>query len=167
MVVNVVSNKRIAMVIALICALIFLLFIMVFTYQLPPGGSFLEPFITALLGHHTELMIFMGIFGVLVGASVFYLMSDKVEKKGLEAKAARDLLLKFLSRDDKLIVTELLARNGRIYQSEIAHLPNMTRLKAHRLVGKLEQMGVVMVKPVGKMRSVELKEDLKMALLEK
>jgi hypothetical protein len=160
------STKRIALVISLICALIFFIFIMIFTYQ-PPSDSILGPLFEAFMGHHLELMIFMGIFGVLVGAAVFYLMSDKVEQKGLEAKAVRDLLLKFLGREDKLVVKELLSRNGRIYQAELAHLPNMTRLKAHRIVGKLEAMGVVEIKPMGKMRSVELKEELKGALLEK
>ncbi|MFH1750200.1 MAG: hypothetical protein ABH863_00825 [Candidatus Micrarchaeota archaeon] len=160
-----VSDKRIALSLALISALIFLTFVMVFTYQLPPKGSIFDPLFEALINHHVELMALMGTFGVIVGASVYYLMSDRVEKKGMEAKAVKDILLKFLGKDDKMVVNELLNRSGRIYQAEIARLPNMTRLKAHRIVAKLEHMGVVNVKPMGKMRSIELKEELKTALI--
>jgi GTP-sensing pleiotropic transcriptional regulator CodY len=160
------SGKRIALSILLVSAFIFLTFIMIFTYSLPPKGSFLEPIFGALVTHHLEIMVLIGTFGVAVGAAVYYLMSDQIEKKGVQGKAVKEVLLRFLSRDDKAVVNELLNHKGRIYQAELAHLPNMTRLKAHRIVAKLEHMGVVEVKPMGKMRSIELKEELKGVLLE-
>ncbi len=162
-----VSGKRIALSILLVSAFIFLIFIMVFTYSLPPKGSFLEPIFEALVSNHVEIMVLIGTFGVVVGATVYYLMNEQLEQKGVSAKAVKEVLYRFLSREDKAVINEILNRGGKIYQAELAHLPNMTRLKAHRIVSKLEHAGVVHVRHIGKMRSVELKEELKLVLLEK
>ncbi|MBI5225291.1 hypothetical protein HY989_05465 [Candidatus Micrarchaeota archaeon] len=162
-----VSGKRIALSIILVSAFIFLIFIMVFTYSLPPKGSFLEPMFDALVTHHVEIMVLIGTLGLIVGALVYYLMSEQLEKQGVQTKAVKEALFRFLSMDDKSVVNEIINRGGKTYQAELAHLPNMSRLKAHRIVAKLEHSGIVSVRPIGKMRSVELKEELKMVLLEK
>ena len=160
------SNKRIVLALAIIAAFILLVFLTVFTYQVP-NNSGLAPLFEFFLHYHVELMILLGVVGILVGASVFYLMSERVEQKGSEAKAVAELLLRFLGSDEKQAVKALLLGNGKILQAEMARLPNMTRLKAHRLATKLEQRGVIDVQRAGKLKVIHLKEELRAPLLEK
>ncbi|MEK6954401.1 MAG: winged helix-turn-helix transcriptional regulator [Candidatus Micrarchaeota archaeon] len=161
-----VSNKRTAFAILLIAVFALLIFLTVFSFQTPENSA-LSVLYHLLFGFHVELMVLLSMVGVVVGAVVFYLLSDKVDKKGLEARAVAELVLKFMDRDEKLVISELLRGNGRIMQAEISRLEGMTRLKAHRIVAKLESMGVIDVQKSGKLKIIHLKEELKKALLEK
>ncbi len=158
-------NRKIAAAIALSATFIFLLLLTVFSYQ-PPNGSTLSPIFDFIVSYHVEFMILLAVFGVVIGAGVFYLVAGTAEKKGLEAKAAAELLLKFLNAEDKALVKELIKNQGKVLQAEISRLPGMTRLKAHRAVAKLEQKGAVEVTTSGKLKTVWLKEELRKALLE-
>ncbi|MFH1107052.1 MAG: hypothetical protein V1787_04090 [Candidatus Micrarchaeota archaeon] len=159
-----VSNRRIAVAVAMLALFIFLVLLTIFSYQ-PPHGSNLAPFFEFIVSFHVEFMVLLAMFGVVVGAGVFFLVGRTAEKKGVEAKVAAEMLLRFLNPDDKVVVRELLKNGGRIMQAEISRLPGMTRLKAHRVVQKLEQKGVVDVSTSGKLRVVHLKDELKGALL--
>src|SRR3989344_2093219 len=161
-----VSNKKTAFAILLIAVFALLIFLTVFSFQAPENSA-LSSLYHLLFGFHVELMVLLSMVGVVVGAVVFYLLSDKVDRKGLEAKAVAELVLKFMDRDEKLVIKELLRSNGRILQAEISRLEGMTRLKAHRIVIKLESMGVIDVQKSGKLKIIHLKDELKQALLEK
>lgn len=159
------SNKSIS-AIMLISIFALLIFLTIFSFQ-APENSVLSSLYHLLFGFHVELMILLALVGVGVGAGVFYLLSDKVDKKGMEAKKVAELVLRFMDKEEKLVIRELLRGNGKIMQSEISHLEGMTRLKAHRIVGKLETMGIIDVQKSGKLKIIHLKDELKQALLEK
>ncbi|MFH0971414.1 MAG: hypothetical protein V1835_02495 [Candidatus Micrarchaeota archaeon] len=160
------SNKRTSFAILLIALFALLIFLTVFSFQAPENSA-LSSFYHLLFGFHVELMLLLAMVGVIVGAAVFYLLSEKVEKKGLEAKAVAELVLRFMDKDERLVIKELLRNNGKIMQVEISRFEGMTRLKAHRIVGKLESMGIIDVQKSGKMKIIHLKEELKKSLLEK
>ncbi|MFH1443047.1 MAG: hypothetical protein ABIG96_03350 [Candidatus Micrarchaeota archaeon] len=160
------SMKKTAFAILLIALFALLIFLTVFSFQ-APDNSALSSMYHLLFGFHVELMVLLAIVGVIVGAAVFYLLGEKVEKKGLEAKAVAELVLRFMDKEEKQVIKELLRNNGKILQAEISRLDGMTRLKAHRIVAKLESMGIIDVQKSGKMRVVHLKEELKKSLLER
>ncbi|MFH1200612.1 MAG: hypothetical protein V1708_06095 [Candidatus Micrarchaeota archaeon] len=159
-----VSTKRIALALGLIAGFVMLAFLTVFTYFAPQGTAF-DPLLSFFARYHFELMLMVSAFGLLVGAGVFYLMSGQVDRKGKEARATGELLLRFLSPDERAVVKELLRGGGKILQAEVGRLPGMTRLKAHRIVLKMADRGVIEVTKSGKLNVVYLKGELKAALL--
>jgi uncharacterized membrane protein len=69
--------------------------------------------------------------------------------------------MKFLGDDEREIVDLLLRKEGMTTQSEIAKLPGMSRLKAHRIVKKLEDRGIVHVEKYGKINMIRIVDELK------
>lgn len=55
----------------------------------------------------------------------------------------------------------MIDKEGMATQSEIARIPGMSRLKAHRIVKKLEDRGIVHVEKYGKINMIRMVEELK------
>ncbi|MEM4257013.1 MAG: winged helix-turn-helix transcriptional regulator, partial [Candidatus Diapherotrites archaeon] len=77
------------------------------------------------------------------------------------AKANLNTLLKFLDKNDKEIIKLLIEKGGMTTQTEIAKINNMGRLRAHRIVRKLEEKGIIHIEKYGKINMVRLTEELK------
>ena len=59
----------------------------------------------------------------------------------------------------------VLDENGKAMQYELAHLQGMTRLKAHRIVSRLESQGIIAVERIGKVNAIKLVEEVRDALI--
>lgn len=148
-------NRRLVLATAILSTFVFLLFILIATYQPIFGGNvpaFLEP----LISYHVEFMIATAMLGVAVGASVFYLMQERIEVKQKESKVNAEMLLGFLAAHERMAVEYLIKNKGAAYQSEIGRIEGMTRLKAFRAIEKLEGRGIITVDKNGKARKVIL-----------
>jgi predicted transcriptional regulator len=77
----------------------------------------------------------------------------------------RHIILRFLSPNERRVVELLIAKNGKVLQSEIAHLQGMTKLKTHRAVKELERKGIISRESYGKTYVVSLTRDVKEVLL--
>lgn len=156
------SPKRVFVAIAIIIGFLILLSGLIMSYHFSSQGipaPWLAPFVT----YHSELMLVMGALGLGVGAAVFYLMSEKVEvmSEKVEAKQAEsritvDMLLSFLSSDERKAVTFIADNNGLALQSELSRLPGMSRLKAHRVVQRLSQKEIISAERHGKINKLRL-----------
>ncbi len=112
----------------------------------------------ALRAYH--IIPFVAFAGVLVGTLVYYVMSEKLEKKDSSLRKNTRLILNFLNPHEKLVVETLLAGSGSVPQYELSRLPSLTKVKTHRILAALEQKGVISKQRFGKINRISLNRDL-------
>lgn len=101
----------------------------------------------------------MGIFGVISGVVVFMLMKSSIKKEQQLVNANMAIVRRFLSQEESAVLDELFSKGGSMSQTDVAHLPGMTRLKAHRIVKKLKARGIIYVDKYGKINRLRLVEE--------
>ena len=106
--------------------------------------------------YHFEAMLGIALGGVLIGALSFRLLSEQVQTTTHTLQHNTQLVLGLLNADEQACVEFMLQHNGKAFQHELARLPNMNRLKAHRIVTRLSERNVVEVESNGKARHVKL-----------
>ncbi len=74
-------------------------------------------------------------------------------------------ILKLLNQNEKKVVEKLIENKGSALQSEISRIENMTKLKTHRAVKKLENKGIIKLESYGKTNKIILNEDIKNLVL--
>ncbi len=140
---------------------IFLVSVLVFVFALYSEGQPVPPFLSLFLQYHIPFMVLMGLFGVASGLISHSILKSTLEKQKKIVQTNTDIIMKFLSEEDRKVFRILKEKGGLTTQGEIANLENMTRLKAHRLVKKLEDRGIVHVEKHGKINMVRLVDELK------
>ena len=148
--------------IGIISGFILLLIALLASYYLGPGQSpdWFRPFIQ----YHVEFMVGLAVLGIVVGMAIAYLAFDKVEEKAAESKINAEMMLSFLSIDEQKAVNHLVLNGGRAYQNEISRIDGMTRLKAHRVVQKLEEKKILQTERHGKANKLKLADAILDAL---
>jgi uncharacterized membrane protein len=68
----------------------------------------------------------------------------------------RELIAKLLEPKEMAVVERLIEEPKGIQQSEIVKMPGMTKLKAHRIIEKLRQKGIIIVQRDGKTNQIKL-----------
>ena len=106
------------------------------------------------------ILPFMGFIGLLVGTLVFYIMSNKVVQKDQKLKSNTKIILNFLTASEKKIIETLLDNNGKIPQYELSRLPNLNKVKTHRILLNLEQKNIIHKEKLGKINKIVLDKEL-------
>jgi winged helix-turn-helix DNA-binding protein len=154
-------RQRIVLGLLVVSVFIFLVTVLVFVYALYSEGQSVPQVLQPFLDFHMQFMVLMGVFGVCSGLVVYSTMNATIEKQKRVVQTNMGIIMKFLSPDDRDILNLLLEKDGRSTQSEIARLPGMSRLKAHRVVKKLEERGIVHVEKFGKINMVRVVDELR------
>lgn len=144
----------------LVATFVFLITVLVIVYSLYPNGTHVPSIFAPVVEYHLQLMILMAMTGISSGFVVYGILNAKIEKQEKALKTNLNIILKFLTHDERLIVELMNDNQGQATQSQIGHLPNMTRLRAHRAVKKLEERGIVIVLKEGKLNILKLSDDL-------
>jgi len=110
--------------------------------------------------HSFYLLPFVAFIGLLVGLLVYYIMSDKISEKDKSLKKNSKIILNFLSADEKKVINTLMENEGRVRQYELSHLPNLNKVKTHRILFNLEQKGVIHKEKLGKINKIVLNKEL-------
>ena len=110
---------------------------------------------------HFEAMVLIGLLGVGIGGLSFYVLSRELKEKNQTVRSQSQLLLSFLTPQEKECVLYVAKNHGEAYQSDLAKLPGMTRLKAHRIVGKLHERKIIHISTHGKANSIVLSDEWK------
>ncbi len=150
MVRNMHFNQRLLIAISILSGFVLLVMAMLLSYILATNGMAESPIIMALYTYHLETMILVSVLGIVVGAAVYFLMSERVQIKTREATGNAKLLLSFLSTEERAVVELLLASDGHTTQAQVSHLEDMTRLKAHRTVLRLSEKKIIRIEKLGK-----------------
>jgi DNA-binding MarR family transcriptional regulator len=154
-------RKKIVLGLIVVSVFIFLITVLVFVYALASGGQQVPEILLPFIVYHIQFMVVMGFFGVGSGLVVYSILNATLEKQKKIVQTNMDIILKFLSQDEREVVRLMGDKEGMTTQSEMAKLPGMTRLKAHRIVKKLETRGIVHVEKYGKINVVRLVEELR------
>ncbi len=86
--------------------------------------------------------------------------TDQSELKNVE-NSCKTVLLKFLNYNENRIVKKLIENNGSVLQSEISRLPNMGKVKAHRVLKDMKIKGIISIEKYGKTNRINLSEDVR------
>lgn len=140
---------------------------LVFVYAISASGESVPSLLRPLLVYHVQFMLLMAVFGVLSGLLGYTVVNAAVEKKEQAVRTNAEILMKFLGAGEQEVVDLLNKKEGRTTQGEIGRLPGMTRLKAHRIVKKLAERGVLHVEREGKVNMVRLVDELRSPAAEK
>ena len=90
------------------------------------------------------------------------LLSKLINKHNGSKKAqhmpsiGRELVARLLEPKEMVIIERLIEQPKGMPQSEIVKMPGMTKLKAHRIVERLRQKGIVTVQKDGKTNQIKL-----------
>jgi len=106
------------------------------------------------------LMPLIGFIGLLVGTLVYYIMSDKVIQQEQSLKKNTKIILNFLTGQERKVIETLLENDGKVQQYELSHLPNLNKLKTHRILVNLEQKGIIKKEKLGKINKIVLNKEL-------
>ncbi len=107
-----------------------------------------------------ELIPLLVGIGVIVGAGTFYFTGQKVVAKEKLLKSNTEILLRFLSREERQVVNRLIENHGRALQAEITRLPGMSKVKSHRIIKRLIERGVLEKEDFGKTKVVKFTKEV-------
>lgn len=110
--------------------------------------------------HSFYLLPFIAFMGLLVGTTVYYIMSDKVMEQEKSLEKNTKIILNFLTGQERKVIETLLENEGKVQQYELSHLPNLNKLKTHRILVNLEQKGIIHKEKLGKINKIVLNKEL-------
>jgi len=154
------NGKRIVLGLIVVSVFIFLVTVLVFAYALSSEGQRVPDFLRPFMDYHIQFMVLMGLFGLCSGLIVYSVLNATIEKQKQVVKTNIGIIMRFLSEDERQTVTLLMEKEGRTTQSELARMPGMSRLKAHRVVKKLDDRGIIHVEKYGKINMIRLVDEL-------
>ena len=105
------------------------------------------------------------LIGVAIGAAVFFFMTSKLENKKKDMEEVTQVLIQFLSADEKKVVEKILENDGKAFQSEISRIEGIGKLKSHRIIQRLSDRRVVEIEKHGKTNIVKLSKNIKDVLV--
>jgi len=111
--------------------------------------------------HFVWLFIILGI--IFAAALLYYLFSIKIMQKNSMIERNIKILYLILDRDEKAVIQKLVKSKGEAEQSEITKMS--CKIKAHRIIKKLKEKGIIDIKKTGKTNKIILKPELKQELI--
>ena len=150
------ARKRLEAWAALLILFVFIFFLTSLSYFFPNPNGLWGIFVR----YHFEAMLLLAFGGIGMGAFSYYLFSGELQRTQHSLQHSTRLLLSFLNGDEKQCVQFLLEHGGRGFQSDLAKLPGMTRLKAHRIVSKLSERKIIQVHSNGKANLLYLSPEI-------
>ncbi len=98
--------------------------------------------------------------GLLVGVIVYHILSGKIEKQETSLKKNTKIILNFLNESEKQVVEKILEKGGQIEQYELTRLPNINKVKTHRILNALEDKKIIVKHRYGKINKIVLDKEL-------
>lgn len=84
----------------------------------------------------------------------------------VEETEVHRVILKILNYNENQVMKKLIEHDGIVLQSEISRIPNMGKVKAHRVLQDLELKGIVKKEPFGKTNRIILQDIFKTIFLD-
>jgi uncharacterized membrane protein len=165
------SNKKLVVAMIALVAFLYIIFNLSVLFANVSDDSVCYAAGTEACPHKQELDFLVGAIpviasiAVIVGAGTYYLMAGRVETKEKSLKKNSEVLLRFLSQDERKLVNALIENNGKVLQAEITRLPGMTKLKSHRVIQRLVDRGVIEKDKVGKTNIVRFTKEIREGLV--
>lgn len=107
------------------------------------------------------------LIGIIFGAIIFLFITNKLEEKDKDIEKITSTLVKFLSKDEKLVIEKILQEDGKILQAQISRIEGLGKLKSHRTIQKLIDKCVIEKEQHGKTNIIKLKKEIRDTLIKK
>jgi len=107
---------------------------------------------------HNYIFIFITLSVIFVASILYFLFSINIDKKTKIITNNRNVLYSILGDDEKELLDFLISNDGQSSQQKLSGV--FTKLKAHRLIKKLEDKNIITVKRDGKNNVVYLRQEL-------
>lgn len=98
-------------------------------------------------------------FGIIIGALVYFVMNENLEKKQKTIEYNTEVILKLLNPEERKVIKKIVENNGKIQQVEITYMEGFTKVKSHRIVESLVNKGILFKESLGKMRMLKMNDD--------
>lgn len=98
-------------------------------------------------------------FGIIIGALVYFVMNENLEKKQKTIEYNTEVILKLLNPEERKVIKKIVENNGKIQQVEITYMEGYTKVKSHRIVESLVNKGILFKESMGKMRMLKMNDD--------
>jgi len=154
------DKKLILLTITFISLFIFISTSLIFSLHLKTENKLISPLFTPFVKYSVQFVIILVSLSIFVGGLIFYMMLKKLEKTKEVIKMDINILLKLLNKDEKLIIEKLINSKGKILQSEVSRSEGLNKVKAHRILSKLRERGVIKLEKYGKTNIVYLSKDI-------
>lgn len=118
-----------------------------------------------LASYHLVIMLITISIALVYGFFIAFLLFKQVEKEQQVTGNMLELVMNFLSAEEKMVIKHLIECSGKSNQAAISRIGKMGGVKALRTVQKMQQKNIIMVTKQGKMRIVELQADLQRLLM--
>ena len=118
------------------------------------------------INNHIIILVVLMVIAVALGFLWSNILYTEIEKKKKDTLGILDVVLLFLSQEERQILNFLVEHNGITTQAEITRLPNMNRVKAFRSLQKMQEKRLVDIIAHGKIRKVQLKPNILETLTE-
>lgn len=158
------TREGIVIAVAMLGAFVFFLFGFVLSYQTALDTRVMSPAVSPFVKYNVYFVVSLSALGVAVGATVFYFMGRRVDSSHTVAKKSAEIVLRFLSPEERRVLTALLENNGELLQSELSRSHGLNKLQAHRVVSRLTAKGIVALSGYGKTNRVTLQKEIYEAL---
>ena len=112
---------------------------------------------------HNLIFIFIFLAIIFVACLFYYFFSLKIEKKERIISKNMEVLNSILDKSEKNVLDLIVKNNGKVEQSVISKKYN--KLKAHRILKKLQEKNILDIKKEGKTNKVILKKELREELV--
>ena len=154
------DKKFILLTVCIIALFIFISTSLIFSFHLKTENKLVTPLFTPFIKYSIQFIIVLISLSVFIGGFIFYIMLRKLEKTKEIVKSDINLMLKLLNKDERLIVEKLVNSKGKILQSEVSRTEGLNKVKAHRILSKLKERGVIRLEKYGKTNLVYLSKDI-------
>ena len=112
---------------------------------------------------HNFIWLFIALAIIFVGSLFYYLFSLKIEKKEKVISKNIEVLSSILDKDENDVLDLIVKNEGKIAQAKISK--KYDKIKAHRIIKKLEEKNIIDIEKKGKTNTIILKKELKEELV--
>lgn len=109
------------------------------------------------------IWLFSSLAIIFVVSLVYYLFSLKIEEKERCLCKNMEILTSILDKDEKKVIDKIASTGGKIEQTKISEMYD--KIKAHRIIKKLEEKKIIEIVKTGKTNTIKLNEDLRKELI--
>jgi len=157
------ENKKILLGFILIAALVLAVYyVPQFVQYNVPQQCFSDSGICEHQTYLDELVFYLPmtiIGGFLMGVGVSYLYFER--KVALpRTQAQEQALLNMLPPDERKVIAKIIAEGGRVTQAEVSRIEGIGKVKAHRIIERLEKRGAIVKESSGKTNIIRVKKEI-------
>lgn len=135
-----------------------------FINQLHDNYTSANPRVHWLQENYLTIIIITMFVSIAAGYTLSTFAYRKLAKTTQKTHGLTQLLYIFLDKEERIIIEYLLEQDGFGDQAAISRLENMTRVKAHRTIKKMEEKDLLHVEKHGKINKVRLTEKVQNVL---